>query len=103
MNSEIKISTVLNYQGKFNPRGIRGILISVCDAGIGINKEDLPRIFKRFFRAESVIEKTPGTGLGLSIAKELVNLHQGEIFVLSKIGKGTSIHIFLPETKNKNS
>lgn len=83
-------------------RGVRqdGILYAalvVSDTGMGISPDDLPFVFNRFFRAEtSKVMGVPGTGLGLSIVKEIVEQHNGEIFVSSFIGKGTTFTILLP-------
>ena len=72
-----------------------GILLEVQDFGIGIHKNDLQHLFKRFFRARNV-SNISGTGLGLSIAKELVELHKGEIFIESTLGEGSIVRVFLP-------
>jgi len=77
------------------------VRISVEDTGIGIDGEDVPRIFDRFFRAdESRARKTGGSGLGLSIAKWIIDRHYGIIEVLSRKGLGTRITFLLPECKN---
>lgn len=71
--------------------------LKVCDDGLGINPEDLPYIFEKFYRADKVRNaKRGGTGLGLSIVKELVELHDGEVCVESKPNCGTAIIIKLP-------
>ncbi|WDU82698.1 sensor histidine kinase [Caloramator sp. Dgby_cultured_2] len=67
------------------------IKISIKDDGEGIDKEHLPYIFERFYRAK---EKGVG-GLGLSIAREIIKLHGGEIIVYSELGKGTEFVILL--------
>jgi len=76
-----------------------GTLIQVRDSGIGISASDLKRLFDRFFRADNARD-IQGTGLGLSIAKELVTLHQGEIFAESTLGKGSTFSVFLPSPPN---
>lgn len=77
------------------------VLIKIKDYGIGIKASDLPHIFERFYRADSSRAKTKinGYGLGLSLAKQIVNLHNGEIFVSSTVGKGTQFFIKLPSAK----
>ena len=97
--SIIKINAIDHYQGDYNPTGVDGILIQVSDTGLGISEEDLPHMFERFFRS-SMVREIEGTGLGLSIAKEIVLLHQGEIFVESELGKGSTFSVFLPVKQN---
>jgi len=69
--------------------------LSVADTGQGIASEDLPHIFKRFYRAEK--SRTAGrTGLGLSISKAIIEAHGGTIQVNSEPGTGTTFTIHLP-------
>src|SRR6266480_88623 len=74
------------------------IVLSVSDNGIGISKDDLPRIFERFYRVDKA--RTPenirGTGLGLAIVKHIAQLHGGHVEAESEIEKGTTIHVVLP-------
>lgn len=74
------------------------IFIRISDTGIGIPKNELPKLFEEFFRASNAksIEKD-GTGLGLSIVKQAVDLHHGKVWVTSEEGKGTQINIELPK------
>ncbi|WP_353856025.1 ATP-binding protein [Bacillus sp. Bos-x628] len=68
--------------------------ISVCDKGIGMREEDLPKIFDRFFRVDEARNReTGGTGLGLSIAKQIAEEHGAELKVDSRIGEGTNVTI----------
>ncbi len=97
--SKIAINGIDHYKGKYNSNGIDGILFQFKDFGVGIHEEDLPQLFQRFFRAKSV-QRIAGTGLGLCIAKDLIELHKGEIFVESEYGKGTTFSVFLPYLKN---
>ncbi len=70
---------------------------TVADSGIGIASDQLGRVFERFHQAEETLtRKFGGTGLGLSIVKDLVQLQQGNIFVESTPGKGTSFHFSIP-------
>jgi two-component system phosphate regulon sensor histidine kinase PhoR len=74
------------------------IELTVSDDGIGIAKEDLPRIFERFYRADKARspEKVRGTGLGLAIVKHIAQLHGGRVEAESELEKGTSIRLVLP-------
>lgn len=70
--------------------------IRISDTGIGMDKEEIPHIFERFYRADVSRGVTTGTGLGLSIAKWIIDEHDGSIEVLTQIGEGTSFLIWLP-------
>lgn len=75
--------------------------ISIKDEGIGIDKEDLPYIFDKFYRAKNNIKiSSKGFGLGLSIVKELVEAHKGKIEIYSEKDKGTLVKLFFPLYKN---
>ncbi len=76
------------------------ITVSVIDTGIGIKKEDLPRVFERFFQSqEAQAMRKAGFGLGLKIAREIVQMHGGEIGLESEFGKGSRFFFTLPARK----
>jgi two-component system phosphate regulon sensor histidine kinase PhoR len=74
-------------------------LVKVSDTGIGISKEDLPRIFERFYKADKA-RAGEGAGLGLAIAKHVIQAHGGNIWVESEEGKGSTFSFSLPLKSN---
>lgn len=75
----------------------QGCCIEIKDTGIGIPSEDLTKIKQRFYRVNKGRTRSDGgTGLGLAIAEKLVQLHEGELLISSKLKKGTSVQIHLP-------
>ena len=76
------------------------VILTVKDTGVGIPKNEIPNIFKRFHRIQHMGGRTfEGTGIGLSLTKELVKLHKGEIEVQSTVNKGTTFTIHIPTGK----
>jgi len=74
--------------------------LKVSDTGVGIPKEELPKMFQRFHRVQNVTGRTyEGSGIGLSLVKELVKLHGGEISVTSNVGKGSEFAVSIPTGK----
>lgn len=89
-NGTITIEAVLGQEGKW-------LEVSVKDTGMGIAKEDLAKIFDKFYQVgERVATDISGTGIGLSIAKEIVELHGGKIWVESEKGQGAKFSFTLP-------
>ncbi len=73
------------------------VKVSVSDTGVGIPREQLPRVFERFYQVDGTTSrKFGGTGLGLAITKSIVLAHGGKIWVESIVDKGTTFHIALP-------
>jgi signal transduction histidine kinase len=102
---ERAISNLLSNAVKYAPHSpdifVRGwqnrasISISVADNGIGMDADDLPRLFQPYFRARSA-SGIAGTGIGLNIVREIVELHGGTITAQSRIGEGTTFTMTLP-------
>lgn len=75
--------------------------IRVSDTGVGMEQEEVPQIFERFYRADLSRGVKPGTGLGLSIAKWIIDEHEGSIEVVTKKGSGTTFLLWLPQWKQQ--
>lgn len=104
------IDNILNNAIKYSPDGGKitvnmkttddQMILSISDQGLGIPKEDLPKIFDRFYRVDKARSRAQGgTGLGLAIAKEIVKQHNGFIWAKSEYGKGSTFTIVLPYDK----
>jgi signal transduction histidine kinase len=99
-NGHIEID--VEEAGEASPGGKKGrfLRITVEDNGMGIPKDDLGRVFTRFFRAKNVTGgEIEGTGLGLYIAKQIVELHGGKIWIESREGVGTTVAFTVPTEK----
>ncbi len=71
--------------------------VRILDTGMGIDKEDLPYIFERFYRTDkSRTRASGGSGIGLAIVKAIVEAHRGDIRVDSEPGKGSTFIVILP-------
>lgn len=101
------IDNILNNAIKYSPDGGKitvnmkttddQMILSISDQGLGIPKEDLPKIFDRFYRVDKARSRAQGgTGLGLAIAKEIIKQHKGFIWAKSEYGKGSTFTIVLP-------
>lgn len=84
---EVSLDVVL-YKGQV---GIR-----IADTGIGMDKDEVPFIFERFYRADQSRGVTSGTGLGLSIAKWIIDEHKGSVEVVTRRGEGSTFIVWLP-------
>ena len=105
------IDNILNNAIKYSPDGGKitvtmkttddQMILSISDQGLGIPKQDLPRIFDRFYRVDRARSRAQGgTGLGLAIAKEIIKQHEGFIWAKSEYGKGSTFTIVLPYDKD---
>ncbi len=71
--------------------------LCVKDTGIGIDPEDMPHLFERFYRGKKIgSSNIPGTGLGLSIVREIVEMHGGTVEIDSQVTQGTTVRVWLP-------
>ena len=108
------ILNVLSNAIKYTPEG--GVIkiyvgfvyndayIKIIDNGIGIPKEDLSRVFERFYRVDKARSREMGgTGLGLAIAKEIINQNNGSIDIKSEYEKGTEVVIRIPAMKKETA
>ncbi|AHV99414.1 sensor histidine kinase [Paenibacillus sabinae] len=81
-----------------------GAEVIISDTGTGIEGEDLPRIFERFYKADKARSAgAGGSGLGLSLVKKIVDLHQGEVRAESRVGEGTAFVVTLPAPPEKQT
>ena len=99
------LSNAVKYSGKSRrievdlaSVGDGELRIAVRDRGIGIDADEVDKLFTRFFRARTA-KGISGTGIGLHLARELVRLHDGRIEVRSRIGEGTSFIVTLPQRR----
>ena len=101
------LNNLLNNAIKFTEQG--GVMVSsscdmqknyvsvtVKDTGLGIKKEDTPRLFQKFEQMGSPLSNVGGTGLGLAICKEIITQHRGKIWAESEFGKGSQFCFIIP-------
>ncbi len=72
------------------------VLVSIADQGIGMSKDQLRRIFDKFYRADTSNSAIEGVGLGMNIVQEIIRAHGGEIRVESCLGQGAIVYFTLP-------
>jgi signal transduction histidine kinase/tetratricopeptide (TPR) repeat protein len=102
LNNAVKYSEERKYILVKVSRNITSALISVTDQGVGIPKDELKKIFDKFYRVSTAkTRETRGTGLGLTLAKHIVEAHDGTIEVESEVGKGSRFMVILPITDIK--
>lgn len=75
------------------------IQVSVSDQGIGIPKEELEKVFEKFYRGSQRRQRPGGTGLGLAISQAIIQNHGGKIWAESEVGHGSTLHFTLPVAK----
>jgi PAS domain S-box-containing protein len=73
-----------------------GYQVSISDRGIGMTHEQLTRVFEKFYRCNQSNTAVGGTGLGMTIVKGIIEAHDGQIWLDSELGQGTSVHFVLP-------
>ncbi|GAA0704496.1 HAMP domain-containing sensor histidine kinase [Paraclostridium ghonii] len=88
-NKDVKIKVEVDYKNEDE------IIINIEDNGKGIEKKDLERIFERYYRGTNTGESHKGSGLGMAIAKDIVIAHGFDIHIISEVGKGTQVKIFI--------
>lgn len=76
-----------------------GVEIAVSDNGVGIDPDDLPRLFTKFYQAKNVGKgSSKGTGVGLALVKGIVDGHRGTVSVTSRVGRGSTFTVEIPAT-----
>ena len=97
LSNAVKYSEDRKYIGVEVRKNSTSALISVTDHGMGIQKEQLKKIFDKFYRVHTTKAKeTRGSGLGLTLAKHIIEAHGGTIEVESEVGKGSKFTIRIP-------
>ncbi|MCB0237442.1 MAG: hypothetical protein KDH08_02135, partial [Anaerolineae bacterium] len=108
------IDNLLSNAIKYSPAGgmirvgawhdSQGVTVYVADEGIGIPPEEQTRLFESFYRVDSGMRRqTKGTGLGLYLSKAIVEAHNGQIWVRSTPGKGSTFFFTLPEVPGNST
>lgn len=109
-NFERAISNIIQNAVNYTKKGEIKVIVSgdhkkanitISDTGVGINEQELPFIFDRFYKAEHSRNDESGSGLGLCISKQIIEQHKGNIIIESKIGVGTTVNITIPNYDTK--
>jgi PAS domain S-box-containing protein len=96
------VSNAVKYSADGTPIDIRGrasdstVTVSIADRGSGIDPDDMPHVFDRFYRGPDAAKRTKGAGLGLYLAKAVVEAHGGRIWIESRPEKGTVVSFEIP-------
>ena len=102
------LSNAVKYSGESRvvdvalARTATQVRVDIRDYGIGVPEAEIPNLFTRFFRA-STAKGLPGTGIGLNLVKELVELHDGEVSVVSRVGEGSCFTVILPLSRGDDA
>jgi PAS domain S-box-containing protein len=100
------LENILSNAVKFSPGGGRILIagrqlgsdlrLSVADQGIGMSSDQVQRIFDKFYRVDTSNSAIEGIGLGMNIVKEIIEAHEGKVWVHSSLGRGTTVNLSLP-------
>lgn len=110
-NIRMVLENIIDNASKYSPPGKtvtvtlenneERCIINIHDEGVGIRKDDQSKLFQKFTRIDNPLSAlVDGTGLGLYWAKKIVDLHEGNIAVDSRLGKGTTFTVCLPKNNN---
>ncbi|WP_234408709.1 ATP-binding protein [Marinilabilia salmonicolor] len=100
-NGEVKLNIEFSETSEKNSGGV--VRIAISDTGIGIPSEKQEKIFERFFQVGNRNTQNLGSGIGLAITQEFVRLHEGEIFLTSEPGQGSTFTVELPLTHEEDT
>lgn len=95
-NGQIDIQLTEKYIKNSNEITKNQIVLAIADNGLGIPKQDIPKIFNRFFQSSNNQNKSGGSGIGLSLSKEIAQLMKGNVYVESEVGKGSTFYFEMP-------